>query len=238
MFNAFAGLKRRVLFLAIASMLMAQPARADPPAGTVPTSSPANTPATLASQHLPVPPPPPDCSKYLPPGTAIPAQIDPTIFSFRITTDGVMHDIALVKSSGNDALDKAALTCANGSKIGPMQLAGVPAELNWVRGYFWNRWPPRYFWGVTTSGGSESCDQKQYPHGDIRKGIQGSAVISFRISADGSATNVQLLQSTGAADLDQISINCVTAWRFYPVTKNSKPVEIDQKVMVGWRLWM
>jgi TonB family protein len=236
--GAVAGLKSRIGFLAIACVTLARPAWADPSDGT---ASPAPPESALGA--TPPPPPPnyketPECAKFLPPDTTIPRDVNPTVFSFRLPTTGVMQDIALVKSSGNDTLDKAVLACADGRKSSPMRVAGVPAEITWVWAYFWRPRYISYFSAVTTSGSAEVCDQKQYPYDDIRKGIQGSAKISFRISPDGSATNVQLLQSTGAADLDQISINCVSSWHFYPVMQNGKPVEIDKTVTVGWHLWM
>jgi TonB family protein len=75
-------------------------------------------------------PSPVDCAKFLPPGTAAASGV--TKVSFGFGEDGSSQHVTVAKSSGNDVLDRAALSCVAAMKT-----------------HFATRPPPSYF-RVTT----------------------------------------------------------------------------------------
>jgi len=55
-----------------------------------------------------------------------------------------------------------------------------------------------------------------YPDSALHAGIQGSTLVSYRGTSDGAIADVALLASSGNADLDAATVQCVGRWRFDP----------------------
>jgi protein TonB len=67
---------------------------------------------------------------------------------------------------------------------------------------------------------------------DLREqGYQLMAVAHFKIHADGSV-EVELVKPTQNPRLNQILLDTLHRWRFFPATENGHPVESDQDVRV------
>jgi TonB family protein len=196
-----------------------------PPAATSPAPSQTTPSPQLA---------PPNASNNLP--TACDAfshsQLpSPTLVSTRITADGDMRDPTVFKSSGDDALDKAALACADGFHFGPISVGGRPTEVTWVIGFFahWSHFIP-----ASPSGDPHICGARWFPPSAVRRGENGEVVVSYRITVDGNITELAVTQSSGAKDLDQAALNCVSSWRFFPVKQNGEAVEVQRSNKISF----
>jgi protein TonB len=56
------------------------------------------------------------------------------------------------------------------------------------------------------------------------------------VLSDGSVRNVRVLESSGHAVLDRSALKAVQKWRFRPGTRGGKPVTMNVKVPVVFRL--
>lgn len=56
-----------------------------------------------------------------------------------------------------------------------------------------------------------------------RIGEQGVVMLRVLIGADGRASEVMLLKSSGSARLDQSAMDTIRQWRFVPALKGGKP---------------
>ncbi len=65
---------------------------------------------------------------------------------------------------------------------------------------------------------------KRYPLLARRQGLQGTANVAFRISDDGSAQDIRLVQSSGIAPLDQAAL--ATIRRAAPFPSYADPIQI------------
>lgn len=63
-----------------------------------------------------------------------------------------------------------------------------------------------------------------YPSISRRLGEQGSVLLKVMISPEGRAGEVQVLQSSGYARLDQSAAEAIRQWRFVPAMHDGKPV--------------
>ncbi len=57
----------------------------------------------------------------------------------------------------------------------------------------------------------------------------------FIIKQDGNSS-VQLLSSTGSAEVDEIAVSTLQRWKFKPATVNGKPVESAKKIKVEFEV--
>ena len=216
-------------------------------AATPMAPSQTGAPTQSATPNQPVPPLriappnarshyPTDCAAYLPPGVARPQTEGATLFSFRLTAQGEMRDIVLFQSSGNADLDNAALACAAAAicHMEPVRVAGKPAEVTWVMGYFWRNRPPTFAM-PSPSGQPNLCNVFSYPLKAIRSRAGGTTILSYHIAIDGSEKDLAVTNSSGNADLDKASLDCVSTWRYFPVKQNGQPVQVDKITQVQWR---
>jgi TonB family protein len=153
----------------------------------------------------------------------------------RIGLDARLHDAALSRSSGDRALDKALLTCANGHPFMPITVNGQPAEVRWVVAYYVV--PEIHedgFLPASSNGKPRTC--QNWPESAVRRNLNGDATYAYRIGTDGSTKDIKLTQSTGDADLDKATLDCVAAWKFFPALQNNNPIEIERTGRQHWRI--
>jgi TonB family protein len=79
---------------------------------------------------------PHDCASFAPKGVAIPPGAVSTL-SFHVTAEGKVTDISLAGSSGNAALDRAAMFCAARWSFKPARKDGEPVEISWRENVAW-----------------------------------------------------------------------------------------------------
>ncbi len=228
-------------------MSLASPVHAEtaaPSAWPQPTDTIVVTGMRVRSNNAPKPPSPapdapaspaPDCASTIPTGLTVGPDTGPTLFSYRLAIDGSVHDASLVRSSGVSALDQAALACANGAHRPQAFVAGAPAEITWTGGIRWASGRPVFF-DPSPDGAFAAACNLYYPSHAVMRGQQGTAVIGFRIGMDGLPTDETVVASSGSASLDEGSEKCIDSFRYFPATRNGKPVKIDRSVRIDWRL--
>ena len=64
-----------------------------------------------------------------------------TMLHFTVTADGGVKDITIVKSSGANKLDSAAVICVSGWRYIPATKNGNPIEKLWVANVDWRKMP-------------------------------------------------------------------------------------------------
>jgi len=75
-----------------------------------------------------------------------------------------------------------------------------------------------------------------YPATARRLGIEGTALLSVFVDADGRVGEVVVKQSAGHPDLDRAAADAVRRWRFEPARRGAEAVGISVELPVEFRL--
>jgi protein TonB len=75
-----------------------------------------------------------------------------------------------------------------------------------------------------------------YPAEVIRRGGEGTVLLSIYILADGRVGEVKLISSSGFTKLDDSAMREAKRWRFIPGTSDGKPMAMWKQVPVTFRL--
>ncbi|MEQ9175811.1 MAG: TonB family protein, partial [Alphaproteobacteria bacterium] len=75
-----------------------------------------------------------------------------------------------------------------------------------------------------------------YPLSARRRNQEGRVVLEAEVTASGSSTAVQIVQSSGVAALDQAAMEAVRDWRFLPGRRDGVPVTASVSIPVVFRL--
>jgi protein TonB len=75
-----------------------------------------------------------------------------------------------------------------------------------------------------------------YPADVIRKGGEGTVLLSIYILADGRVGEVRLVSSSGHTKLDDSAMREAKKWRFVPGTSDGQPMAMWKQVPVTFRL--
>ena len=75
-----------------------------------------------------------------------------------------------------------------------------------------------------------------YPLVARRKGEQGTVKLKVRVTREGSATEVQLDQSSGSPSSDNAALDAVKKWRFVPARRGDEPIDSWVFVPITFRL--
>jgi len=156
------------------------------------------------------------CASYYP-AAALKARIQGTdLVEFMVTTDGGVRDIKIGKSSGNQDLDDAALSCVAHWHYKPATKDGSPIEMPWKANVVWNIMPPPAV--QTALGCLWNRENTEAP-----KGL-GQTSVSFHVLQDGAVTDVKVRQSSGSTVWDSIGVSCTKA-RHYDVSIFTVPAD-------------
>lgn len=154
--------------------------------------------------------------------------------SFVITENGRVSYPALVKSSGNENLDDAALQCAKHWKYKPALKAGHPVSVPWEADVVWKSVVPPI---PAFAEPPRDC-LKSYPvKASDLTGIAGVTELEFVI-VRGDVKNVSILHSSGNKALDDAASACV-ATRHYVremVTVNGKDADRFRTITLRQRI--
>ncbi|MGH9526374.1 MAG: energy transducer TonB [Terriglobales bacterium] len=66
--------------------------------------------------------------------------------------------------------------------------------------------------------------------------VQGTVVLSLIIGTDGRAHDIEILQPLGLG-LDDVAVQAVRRWRFWPETVGGQPVQVPAKIEVHFRFY-
>ncbi len=87
-----------------------------------------------------------------------------------------------------------------------------------------------------STGKAHACSRQYYPKEAIREGLEGTTVLSFTITAQGTVTNTKVASSSGIKILDDASIICAATWLYIPAKQNGQPVDVSWKASIAWSL--
>ena len=242
-FARMPGPLRLAVFAAGALALQAQsPPSLDhsspPQTQTAPSGQANAAPAPVVKVGAPfavIPNNPRSCDEFVQPGVS-PSGSMPTFLSYRLTLTGELRGVTLYRSSGNAALDQAAIACAAATHMPVMSIEGKPVEINWVGGVPWNsKW--RTFYGLAPDGSSHICPARQwYPKFAVLRHETGAAEVEYHIATDGNVRDVVIARSSGFPLLDNAAIQCASTWKYFPATQDGNPVQIDFISVIYWRM--
>jgi hypothetical protein len=108
---------------------------------------------------------------------------------------------------------------------------GQPVETPWNARVEW-----RLISGSVAStppveaGAPHTCLEKPQDAANIKQ----PSVIAYSIGINGSAANVQILQSSGDHDADVYGSSCVSQWKFVPAKNGSVDVPVEKFVTLNW----
>jgi len=78
--------------------------------------------------------------------------------------------------------------------------------------------------------------EPEYPANERKAGHEGTVVLNLIVGTDGVARNITVFRSLSPA-FDAAAVEAVKNWKFYPATKNGKPVPVKAAVQVAFRLY-
>jgi protein TonB len=84
-------------------------------------------------------------------------------------------------------------------------------------------------------GKAHEC-QTKYPPLAMRLSHEGVVVLGMTVEADGSVSNVHVVQSSGHDELDQGAVSCASSWRYKPAIQAGTPVAHEWKASVKYKL--
>lgn len=166
----------------------------------------------------------------LPPGTAIPEGTSQTLLTTTVSESGSVTDVTIFRSSGNHALDEAALECSRQTRPQPVLVDDKPAKVTGIEAYYWNRKPPVFRTRQVLGEYSSTC---HYPRSAVVMREYGRTVVTFTIATDGTVKNVAVMTSA-TPSLDAAAVACVSGWQYYPMTSHGVPVETNSSVSMNW----
>jgi protein TonB len=85
-------------------------------------------------------------------------------------------------------------------------------------------------------GRAHACGGKFYPGVAMRLNHEGTTTVTFKISADGTVSDVAVAKSSGYPDLDEAATPCVSTWKYKPAEQNGQPVETTWTANVKWQI--
>lgn len=89
---------------------------------------------------------------------------------------------------------------------------------------------------VRTGGTILERHPPQYPQYALERDIEGSATVSFTLSASGEITHVRVIDVRGSQLFGQAAVNAMKQWKIAPVTLNGIPVEQSMTQEFDFRL--
>jgi TonB family protein len=173
-----------------------------------------------------------------------------TLLNVSVGPDGRVAGATVATSSGSPSLDERAIQIARtrwnfqpGTRNGQPVAATVPVEVNWVLPLQPATQPhldaPPLPAGATPPRVTERLmgQPGDYPSIAMEIKEQGVVGVRYQVRADGSVGDVQIVQSSGSARLDNASIRLVRErWRSDPARLAGMPVDSWQTMTIAFSL--
>ncbi|MCR6687550.1 energy transducer TonB [Pseudoxanthomonas sp.] len=74
-----------------------------------------------------------------------------------------------------------------------------------------------------------------YPRDALRSGSEGRVVVSIEVGADGTPTDVSVVERSGDRALDRAALQAARQWRFEPAIRDGKAVAATVRLPVDFR---
>lgn len=78
--------------------------------------------------------------------------------------------------------------------------------------------------------------EPKYSKSARKQKIEGVVTLSVIIGTDGKAHNVKVVKSLEPS-LDANAIEAVKSWKFAPATKDGRPVAVEMRLEIDYKLW-
>jgi TonB family protein len=159
-----------------------------------------------------------------------------TRLRYAVTPDGTVESVTVDMSSGNSALDEAAVQCVSHWRVNSpsKEQTGLQyGSIAW-RWTFESSWPHRKVgFGVYQSGYLHDCAMRWRRAGTP---LDGTTRMRLIVTPEGLVRDVQVVSSSGYDDLDRAASNCARNWRYKPTLKDGQPVEQQTDAEVVWNV--
>jgi TonB family protein len=158
-----------------------------------------------------------------------------TLLVFHVDPRGEIIDANVLDSSGNAALNEAAIRCLHSWRADPSEFG----QFGSLRAHiFWNAPAARLclgkcLVGTFTVNRISSCEGF-YPPDKARAKIGGTTFVKYHVTTEGNVADPEVTQSSGDAELDQAARSCVQFWRYRPATQNGQPIDFVRQAAIKW----
>jgi TonB family protein len=85
-------------------------------------------------------------------------------------------------------------------------------------------------------GRPHTCPEEMYPISALQAEAEGRTLLAFKITPQGTVTDVTVDTSSGNADLDAVSVDCAKQWQYRPAMQNGVAVQAPWKAFVAWHI--
>ena len=195
--------------------------------GTITTQNAAapptiTSPASIGAPHI--------CAQDYP-AEAIAARAEgKTILGFTISETGATKDVHVVTSSGNQALDDAAVACAGRWLYRPASQNGKPVAVPWKAQVIWSLNFPEGFFVAPVALSSHAC----WPPSGTKIPPGAVSTVGFIVTVAGDVSNVRLVVTSGNRELDRAAVECARDWKYAPARKDGQPVDMSWRENIAW----
>jgi protein TonB len=66
--------------------------------------------------------------------------------------------------------------------------------------------------------------------------IEGYAIVAYDVTADGTVTNAEVVESVPPGVFDEAALTAVRGWRFQPAVQNGEPIQFHLTSTVRFKL--
>jgi protein TonB len=192
------------------------------------------------------------CGDFYPKDGPSPRPKAGPLVGFHIDTVGKLSNIAIARSSGNAAIDQAALACVATWKYSPAGDPRHPIEVDWQNNIAWTAAGPiaepvntiTVQSAVTSpppistpaAVGKPHVCTNSYPDEAVEAQAEGTTTIAFTITDQGTVADLRIATTSGNAALDKAALDCAKDWRYKPAIKNNVPVAVPWRAQMKWSL--
>lgn len=75
-----------------------------------------------------------------------------------------------------------------------------------------------------------------YPENARIRGWEDDVIVRYIIGTNGKVKSVEVLNGSAHKELDEAAVNAIRYWRFRPMIKDGKPVEVVHELTIKYRL--
>lgn len=162
-----------------------------------------------------------ECQAFIPSSVLKDTPRGTATISYRVLADGSVAEPTVKRSSGSGELDNAARTCVAAWQYRPATRQGQAVDFD-----------------LTT----KIAMLTPKPHVCVLRGttwdkvrpLKGITRVKFTIDESGRTDAISVAQTSGEAELDAASTECVSRWRYLPAERDGKAVVVPWDVDIAW----
>ena len=89
---------------------------------------------------------------------------------------------------------------------------------------------------VSYEVGSTKNPRPPYPPAAFAARIEGRVIVKVHVMADGKPAEIQLLQTSGSAQLDKSALDTLAKWELQPARKHGEPIDQWIEIPIHFRI--